>query len=551
MAQENPVLDMMLALHEARFETNKKRLDYEQAQTREKIHAQGAVPSVYASLQASAEKKQKREQAIAKAGQQQQAQAQSPALLPSTVDVTGQTTGRDPMKAFKSATEIARGISGGGQAQQQGPLSQVRPAAGQGTAGTPVGGVFQQSGAPGQPQTGVPPLSPGPQAPQAPPPGAQAVPGQVVPMQEPLNWAERWIGGPAQLLVGAAGRSPGAITAGLHEMTTGMRDTGRFQQEPMIPELGAEVAEHLWGAQQGLTGSAGVMQDSVTRISQKYGPDVARQVMTDSIAKASRIELEKQAELNDPKNRMARQKMQLLDKLETEGSLAPAEEMVLWGRPPVTRLEVGDIKIMMPQTQTELEGEVNQQQGVIDSLNLIDERFYDQYFTEFTTGGRTYNRGRDLFMQYSLDVSPEGQKKLRDFADLQSALGQPALKLAHDLFGAQMSQHELTRWDQAYKAFSGATNAISARASLDTMREIAGLHKFRAKAALVANRVGKDWLELSDTKTLVVQHAAQQMNELVEHGQMDEVQSRLQVFEEIEQQYGLDLSTWPQFKQQQ
>ena len=104
--EKNPITEALLQVYDSRTQTAQARLKFEQMQAKEALIARGAVPGVFAELTKREQKRQKQEQQIAKSGEGQQASPQ--AMVPPTVDVTGQTAGRDPAQALKSASEIFR-----------------------------------------------------------------------------------------------------------------------------------------------------------------------------------------------------------------------------------------------------------------------------------------------------------------------------------------------------------------------------------------------------------------------------------------------------------
>jgi hypothetical protein len=558
MAQQNPVLDMMLALHEARFETNKKRLDYEQAQTREKIHAQGAVPSVYASLQASAEKKQKREQAIAKAGQQQQAQAQSPALLPSTVDVTGQTTGRDPMKAFKSATEIARVISGGGQAQQQGPLSQVRPAAGQGTAGTPVGGVFQQSGAPGQPQTGVPPLSPGPQAPQAPPPGApqpsptpqgqlpagidigQGPPGSVVQITRDLPWWEQalYIGGG---LAGIRSGNVGGLATGIRgKEIIGTREIPTLDEQAKVfaPGLSVLVARSRSTNPEIAQAAQGQLDQGRSRMEAQLGRDVTDTAFRQANDLWLLEDEQKRIREEQPQWQKAQLELGIEEKVAQGGleSLSPGERAIFERGRRATTVNVDIANQLQKSTVGALQKKLDEGREVMTRIDAFDEAFFAPGYEVLGQVDRVALRAQELVGT----LDEKGRKQLQQFTDQESAVAGLSLNVLHPLIGSAMGVKEMERADGYIVEMKRGGTA--AQSSSGHLREMIGLALFRQETVLESGSMvdPRYAMSLGNVKNAAREAIFVRQQQMESEGR-SEAEAVKQVRMDFKNRYGLDV----------
>lgn len=533
MPAKNPITDAMLTLYENQYATRQAQLDYERARTREQVYAKGAVKGVVSELAEIEMKKQKQKEAIEKSGQ---SQANPQAMVPPTIDVTGQTSGRDMSGAFKSASEIAQLVSGGAGIKQGA-----------------IGGGFGQTGPPQPGSPGVSPGIPQPQGqPAAQPAPGQAVPGQSVPVQQPVSGLERWVGGPLQMIVGAAGRSPGAVVAGLHEMSTGMRDAG-FEQLPTVEKMGKDLSQTLWAAQEGLTGSAASLNDQFQRIAGRYGPEVSKQVANAALTEAAEVERQQQLFESDPKRVMAKQQQRLLAKAEVEfENLTPGELFVLQGmRKSSTSTTNIENKIMMPSTQADIEKDVWGNQDFVQALNEIDRNFYPDYYTLLRDQGQLPNAGRRIYARLGLDLSPEGKEKLGRFASFDQSLGGISLETAHRLLGAQMTPYELQRFDRAFQGFSQATDAISGRASLDQMREMVGLSTLRRAHALMMPRTATsnpgDWVKLGDGRDLALNDVATRIEQL-EAGGVESIQAEQQAFWEMKNAYGLDVSHWPEFQ---
>lgn len=533
MAVKNPITDALLTLHELTAAEQKARIDYEAAQAKRNLYGQGAVRGVATELAEMRMKKQKQQEAIAKAGEGQQASPQ--AMVPPTIDVSGQTGGRDMAASLKGAAEIAKMVSGGAAIKQ----------------GAIGGGFGQTSQNPAISQGINPAAMPALGQPQAPQSG-QAVPGGVAPLPaQPISGLERWLGGPLQIIAGAAARSPGAISAGLHELASGTRDTGQYEQLPTVEKMGKDISQTLWAAQEGLTGGAAALNDQFTRIASKYGPEISKQVANAALAEAAEIERQQQLQQNDPKQRLAEQKWRISEILETQGpeALSPGQKIIAAGWDRSTNIEN---RIMMPATTAQIESDIWKQQDFIQSLNSIDQQFDPEYYTLFKSKGLVANTARAFASHLGLSLGDEDRQKLDKFARLDQSLGGLSLEKAHELIGAYMSPAELPRFDRAFKGLQQSTDPISARASLDQLREISGFTMIRRAHALMMQRSGNanpgDWIKLGDARSLALNDTAARIKELTDQG-VDFGEAEKQAFWEIKNVYGLDVSSWPEFKQ--
>lgn len=516
MAGQNPINDAILSLYEADADLQTARIAYERAQAKKTSLGRTAVPTVAAHLQEMELKRQKQQQAIAKAGQAGQAPAR--AMIPQTIDVSGQTGGRDMAGALKSASEIAQKVIGGPQpaAIQQGGIQ----------------GGFGQA-APGVGQGIAPPQGP---------------PGSIQPQQVDLTGPERALSALGGAL-GIAGRSPQAAMQGFGELISGKRTVGYTQiptadqqAEKLAPGLSVLVARSN-STHPGLSSAAEQeLQAREQQIANELGPEVAASAMRQAKDLWLVADEERRIKYEDPIERTRRDKAMLefaIEQKVAQGgveSLTHGERDVWEGRQRKTTNVINMPGELDKAGQRQISMQLDKQQTVMQYIRGFKAAFFEPGYELMSPADEWQLTLKDR----AGTISAKERMRLRKYTEQKTAMSNMNVNVLHPLLGATMATGELEMADGLIvKIQKGGT---AAKAAADELQEQTGLAMFRYEMILETNSLADPRYakKLGDVRQAAKDAWLDRVEDLQAQG-LDEATAVQQAREDFNNRYGLDM----------
>lgn len=542
-SQVDPVSKALLDLYEVHAGRRQAELDLDRARFKEQMAGRTAIPGVLAQLAQKADKEAKaREKAKA------EGRAAPSAMLPPSIDVTGQTGGRDAAEGLKSAGEILATTSGGGGLRRAGAVPQGPGQTGgqftpTGPGKAPAGAIFGAGTAAGQPApaggpAGTPPpggtVVPTPQGqPQAPPQGGalqmgQGQPGEVVPLTRNLTTVERLFG----------------------QHTLAERIEGRevvdYERLPTLEQQMAPLAKPLAIYQARLTSTDPVIaadaaqqySGALARIRTEFGDEAATVVQQQ--AAALRLEADEAERIKglDPvvkRNRdIAGLESGLLEGRIKMDQLTPEQQFILKMRSKGVSVTA---QILSPASKSELEKRQFRHFDMLNRASWLESVAKEQYLQR---GAELEVVALEQAEKLGTVLTDEQRTLVQGYRGFRKAVGTLTKDIVRSDAGATMSPHEvemivntIPTTDMSWSGFQQSQADFRHLWALDTFRDL----YMRAHGFSEDPSEAKSFAQ---TGRMAQEEANARIGELVDGG-MDPEVAATQVEDEFSRAYGMDL----------
>ena len=520
-----------MSLVDLHYNQKKAQLEAERASTQKSVEGRQVLPGVMAQLAELRAKEQAQKEKISRQGESQGPSPQS--MMPPMVEVSGQTSGRSPTQALKSASEIAQFVSGGAGIKQ-------------GMIGTIAGQQAPQQAPQQAGATQSVPTNIG-QPTQTVPSGSQLIPQTVQ-----LSGLERAASGVGAVL-GVASRSPQAAVSGATELFKGERVVGYTtvdeQAQKFVPGLSVLEARRRDSDPNVSVPSAKLYDERMAQLRQMnpaIADSAASQALDVYYVKDEEMRLQRETPIETVKREKAQAEWAIEEQVIEHGpDSLNAGQRAVWekGRRQTNTTNVINMpNPLQKSTRGYMEQELDKGFQAIQHMDGIDSAMPGMDWAFTLEGKADIIRLRDFKAKSPMlfgAMSPEQQRKINDYARLEGSIASFNLPEIHDLFGAAFTQVEMEAKEDLFPSME--KDMYTNKQDLKRLREDYGLALFRRAMVLDQNTEidPRDAMGLGASKMRAQASGLERLAELQSAGKND-VDALNQVRHEFKSRFGID-----------